>query len=1412
MKNYNIGGLKMANEVSLTGYADDSQIKKYLQNVMIPRVFKDIPVSVLNTGAFSIFSEYLSQALENLAFTSAYYFNESFITKAVMPDSIYAEAAIFNIGYAFATPSSTNILLELKIEDIMNNAKYNADSHCYEFILDKNTRFNLSNGNVYSLDYDILIQYRTKETATSGDKAWDIHYLMENDQNSIALNKNTYIMHRVTDVWLCLLLNVSEYQRSTYTIINTTMNGIPNADTVITTTGHICGFDIKYTYTDDAKQQHEEYIAKDHILPIHATVKDLNPYVHYIMDNSQTIRFMWQLNGSKYFIPKTNSSFDITIYTCHGEAANFSAFDNNDQPYVIADSSRYANNSNVLKAAFVLSGSLGGTDIGNAETVRRMTIEAYNTANVLSTDHDLTEWFKTLYFKNVLYPFFFKRRDDPWGRLWSGCIALKDSDDYVFKTNTLHGRISYDLLYTNNDNTVSNNEIIIPPGWIWKYASDQEFTVVPVTSGDNKTIEDANTFKNLNNDFIFANPFGMRIQKDPFAIGYFNPWINTSVTANKIKSTALSKDLDDTSEMYHAYPIATNISRTFKNNYYHLSSVITPTIPTITLNGVTEEMIRELKENATLPIYSESLWNYFKQPQDLYSSLVPFISLTSDDKYLPFDPTNTFLCVQKKMSRGDGTSTLSGLYIKEGTTLDAPTYELSIVGSNTITIGNNSLWEDSNRCNAIPVSGDTSITMTSSFDRVIAEDPNAVDPIELVQSPEGQYFIFKTKDGTELGQIEYIATTVQHETNIQKYGENRLFLVSNYDQPTTLLNVKIQGYEQTFDYIISNAEAIYIPYDREPEYDGVCWYRFYFNVGENARLAYAQMKPMAESGSIDHYEIRLSDIGKNEPAFLLENKILDCSKNNMRVILQAMLNGAEVGRIEMLPVTVNTDGSYQFEADAYPLNQLVDIDNRIRIASLYDGGGAWTATNGQSIVVDATKPEFKITILVRSSDPNHVSEIGNDPTYAGYIIADEYSLESFSLIQELKEMRSVVKFSDSAAPSKEAMELYNHMIELISSDPDEKNIYDIIKYITNVIAGTRTHIDEDTVRIIASAMETKVRAYVTVAKTVPFTDVDDEKYDAIKSSLSDIASWDKQYQIPSRDVQNFVTMYYYGDTMYEDALHTTPITPVANVFYNDIPTDDMYIQSYTEPTKVERTRLIIWEDQLNVLDTYGATVEETFAHTNVHSGLTIELMPFTEYSLLTSDRFPSFISSFTQVHKVLEPVIFDRLDGNDFLDTKLIATYGKPHSYTTEFHRDINDNVYWPDLSIQLEFDISLKNQSIATDTLTKLRSIVKSYFSKLTTIHTTRDQISMDNNIYITELIKLMLEEKSHNINYLKFVGWYTQDRYTMTKQSKFMDANTQTIVQRYQNIDDFPKGELERFIPEMFIVEDSNIIFNVL
>ena len=302
----------MSSETILNNYSDDSQIKRYMSEKLAPMVFHNIPLNVLNTGMFSLISEYISQATEQMSFTSSFYLNESFITKAILPDSIYAEAAIFGIGYAFATPSATNLLLELKLDDIYKNATENENGFM-EFIVDKNTKFNLTdNGNVYSLDYDISIQYKTiaSSTITAPIPAWNIRYINTDEMNSVAINKNIYIPYRVTDQWLCLFVNVSEFTRQTYTIPCNMANGIANEDRIITCRDHICGFDIKYIKSDGSY----EYIPHDHILPMHATVNDLNPYVHYIMENQQSIRFMFQLQGNNYFKPELNSSYEITMW------------------------------------------------------------------------------------------------------------------------------------------------------------------------------------------------------------------------------------------------------------------------------------------------------------------------------------------------------------------------------------------------------------------------------------------------------------------------------------------------------------------------------------------------------------------------------------------------------------------------------------------------------------------------------------------------------------------------------------------------------------------------------------------------------------------------------------------------------------------------------------------------------------------------------------------------------------------------------------------------------------------------------------------------------------------------------------------------------------------------------------------
>lgn len=1333
----------MSNNVILNNYSDDAKIKQYISETLMPRVFHDIPLNVLNTGMFSIINEYMSQALEQMSYTSSFYFNESFVTKAVLADSIYSEAAIFNIGYSFATPSSCNFLLELKIEDIYNNSTLNPNTGLYEFILDKNTKFNLSNGNVYSLDYDILIQYKNIETSnrSAAIPAWNIQYTnLDKANNSIATNKNVYIIYRVTDIWLCLFVQCSEYERTTYTVVNNMTNGIPNEDKVIVCDNHIAGFDIKYIDGNG----NEQFIPHDHILPVHSSVTDLNPYVHYIMDNPQTIRFMFQLNGNKYFVPKINSSYEITVYTCHGESANFTSFKNDEQPNVITSANVYPNNANVMKAAFVISGSLGGTNIGTVETTRRETIEAYNTANVISTDHDIDEWFKTFFFKNILYPFFFKRRDDPWGKIWSGYLALKDTDDHVFRTNTLHGRIPYEVLYNNNDNTVTSNEIIIPPGLIWVYDDGNRFTVTPYTHGDGTIIETAKTLANISNKFVFSNPFGIRIQKQPFAIGYFNPWVNDFLTATKLPDISSNQVIDnnkeDISYIYHATPIISNISRTYRDDYYKLSTFISPTISSW-VDG--SDLVKHVRQNAVAPMFVNVMWNYFKEPLDLFSSNIPILPLTGGKSFIPFNPEKTYFCVRNKNRITGNNWVLSDIWIEDMSELEQKRIFIPITGDITMIYGDDDTWGDNGlwKGHEVYTSGDVNVGVYPLL--------TDTDVIRFERISTQNYYEMRLSESADDGAIVKIVVGEAVVTSLTKYGEDYLIKIGKSYAPSTYINVYFAD-GITRQYTITNAANIYIPYEFTVNEYGECEFAF-DNVGSKGIILYADMKPAPDSGAVEYYRVPFSSIGANRAMFYIANKLLPVENNNMRVVLHAMINGTESGYVEMQPVSREEDGSYHFEVNMHPLNQLVDIDNRINIASTSNGGGSWIPSNDGSIVsIDATAPELRMSIFIRSEDSRRDSDIVINDSFTGFRLVDQYKLDDVTLVQELKEMRSVVKFGDTSVPTNEQILLY-------------KNMMSLNKHNESVIGNIRTLIDYSYDRMNA------------------IIKVDELPYSTIKNISLD---------------------------MYE--LFSDHINTYSNIVSTSIPVSLDNIKNMlhligNDPTSTGND--LDWDDIWSKIYQYDNHVIDAFKNININGGVEIQQIPFVEYSLMNSSRFVSFISSFTQVHRALEPVIMSRLEGNNYLDCKLLATYGLPHSYSSDIDYD-RDGVFWPDLNVQLEFDVKLFNSAMATNTINELRLIIKSYFNRLTSIHTPVDLISMDNNIYISHIIQQM--ESHNNVAYMKFIGWYTNEKGLLN--GNYMDANTQAIVQKWKKLEDFPKQELERFVPEMFLLEDKNIVLNII
>jgi hypothetical protein len=43
-------------------------------------------------------------------------------------------------------------------------------------------------------------------------------------------------------------------------------------------------------------------------------------------------------------------------------------------------------------------------------------------------------------------------------------------------------------------------------------------------------------------------------------------------------------------------------------------------------------------------------------------------------------------------------------------------------------------------------------------------------------------------------------------------------------------------------------------------------------------------------------------------------------------------------------------------------------------------------------------------------------------------------------------------------------------------------------------------------------------------------------------------------------------------------------------------------------------------------------------------------------------------------------------------------------------------------------------------------------------------------------------------------------------------MNADYQAIVQKWDKLDDMPTDELTRFVPEMFVLDDDNIVLNII
>jgi len=550
------------NDTYVRNYTSIFDVKEFIQNVLIPKAFPSIEANKLNLGFTGIVSEYIGDAIEDSTSAAALMLNESFITKATIPSSIYAHGAIFNKSYSYAVPSSCTFALQIYIDDILEYSEITNNASIYRYKIDKDTKITLGK-NIYKFDYDIFIDHEMR----NGHRIYKVYYNTDDEINSISDLDSKYINYQVSgDSWLILFVTVKEFDRKIITKKITDNKVTTNSDIELSWTNQICGMDVVYISPKGNRQQID--------LKQIYTNPSIDPFVWYFFtdDNKMSLTFN---SDEGYWTPEFNSSIEATIYTCNGSVSNFTEYTRNTSVPVTRTGERFNYNSKTKMVALCWSASTGGQNRGNIENLRNDIILAYNSANALTTEHDLELWFNDYAKKSGVRNKFFKRRDDPSGKLFSQFISIS-KDTEIFSTNTLSIKVDQnDFDFVNYDNDGSANEFILKAGHIWEYDNDSRTTLKLVNNGSGNAMIYDEVIPEITEDrpFMFVNPFSIKIFKSPAIVMNYNYLINEISWPENM--------LIKTNSFYNFQISSINITRTLShttNNKYHIECICIPSI------------------------------------------------------------------------------------------------------------------------------------------------------------------------------------------------------------------------------------------------------------------------------------------------------------------------------------------------------------------------------------------------------------------------------------------------------------------------------------------------------------------------------------------------------------------------------------------------------------------------------------------------------------------------------------------------------------------------------------------------------------------------------------------------------------------------------------------------------------------
>lgn len=446
-------------------YTSAYTVEDFVINDIMPKYFKVSDTSLYQVGLLGMLTDISAFTIADQYEVVGRYLNEALLSRASLPDFIYAFAASYGVNNLFATPAKMPMFLYVKEKDILEQSKVVGNHR--EFTLDSDMKIYVDGEDdlVYSIPYDITIRSMYYKGEYSHTAIFD-----ENYTNSVASLSTPYIkLIRTTvsgDKWLVLRIDVYQYDRKKREEQITTNNKLNIPYIEVDYEDQICNFEVFYTSPDGKRIQ---LAKKMETLPAVTT-----PFIYYKMLDDNTIRLSFA-NDDRYWVPEYNSTLSIWMYETKGKDGNFgwNVEEVSARPVPQTENEDLAYNRNLFLEGQIIGESRDGDDQMTLEEVKRTALERMVTIDSYTTDTDLNIHFLNYGKNNNTNTVVVKHRDDVAGRSY-GCFTRFGDGTDIYPTNTLDMKIKTSEVSNRFDNL---RQFIINPGTSFVYDGDDLSTL-----------------------------------------------------------------------------------------------------------------------------------------------------------------------------------------------------------------------------------------------------------------------------------------------------------------------------------------------------------------------------------------------------------------------------------------------------------------------------------------------------------------------------------------------------------------------------------------------------------------------------------------------------------------------------------------------------------------------------------------------------------------------------------------------------------------------------------------------------------------------------------------------------------------------------------------------------------------------